>query len=500
VGGRAAVKGAGRTISALVRRERAVLIAFVLGLLGLAATTHRVVFSSGNDASRWAQVEALVDHHRSSIEGTRFAGVVDQVVIDGRPYSNKPPLLAMAGAGVYFVLQRCFGWSFAAGVGMHEIVYWVTLALVGLPIALLLALFLHELRATGIAPPRLAAWTTLALGAGTLLLSFGGTLNNHAPAAALLFAAVMAARRGWGATAGLLGGLVVAIDMLPGAGFVPFLAAMLWASGGGWRQLGRYGAGVALAAAVFVAANLATSGTLLPPPLVPGAKLPWHTAARHAGWVYLPEDWTYPIRCLFGPRGYFVVSPVLLFGAAGWIAALRGRGPLPRRLVVPLAAGVLVQVVGMSLVAGSYGGWSYGFRYLIPMTPLLMLAAPLVLAGWARLTFFAVLPVSVLLAALGAYYPWPPAYEQEADRIPIASLVTNPAGGNAACWVEQHWPRSAWARGLGARFISRDESERQAYYAIFFRSKADFRTAARYRLALSPPVRDHSARAGSSEP
>jgi hypothetical protein len=468
--------------------RRAALLTFLLAFAAFAATTHRVVFSSGNDASRWAQMEALVDHHRSSIEGTRFAGVVDQVVIDGRPYSNKPPLLSIAGAGIYFVLQRCFGWSFAAGVGMRQIVYWVTLALVGLPTAALLALFVHELRAAGLADLRTAAWTTAALGAGTLLFSFGGTLNNHAPAAALLFAAWMAARRGWGFAAGLLGGLATAVDLLPGAGFVAVLAAIVWSCGGA-RQLLRYGAGVAAAAAIFVGADLFTSGTLLPPMLSPRAQLPWRTSARHAGWVYLPEDWLYPLRCLFGGRGFFVVSPVLLFGGAGMIAALRGRGPLPARVVVPLAAGTLLQVLGMSLVAGSYGGWSYGFRYLIPMAPMLMFFAPLALDGWRRVAFLAVLPVSVLLAALGAYHPWPPAYEQEADRIPIASLVTNPAGGNAACWVEQRWPGSAVARALGARFISADEGERRAYYAIFFRSKADFRTAMRYPLSSAPPPR-----------
>jgi hypothetical protein len=482
VGGLAEV-GGGSAAGEPPRRRRAALVTFVLALLGLAATTHRVVFISGNDAARWAHMEALVDHHRSSIEGTRFAGVVDQVVIDGRPYANKPPLLAMAGAGVYFVLQRCFGWSFASGVGMPQIVYWVTLVLVGLPTAALLALFLHELRAAGVAGGRLAAWTTVALGAGTLLLSFGGTLNNHAPSAALLFAAVMAARRGWGLRAGLLGGLATAVDLLPGAGFLPVLAAILW-RGGAARQLRRFVAGAAVAAALFVGANLATSGSVLPPLLSARAELPWQTSARHLGALYLPEDWTYPLRCLFGSRGFFVVSPVLVFGAAGMVAALRGRGPLAQRVVVPVAAGALLQVVGMSLVAGAYGGWSYGYRYLIPMAPVLMFFAPLVIHGWRRMAFFALLPVSVAAAALGAYHPWPPVYEQRADRIPVASLVTNPAGGNAACWTEQHWPRSPLARGLGARFISADAGEREAYYALFFRSKADFRTASRYRLRL----------------
>ncbi len=32
------------------------------------ATTHGRVFSAGNDASRWAQIESIVDHGRTTIE------------------------------------------------------------------------------------------------------------------------------------------------------------------------------------------------------------------------------------------------------------------------------------------------------------------------------------------------------------------------------------------------------------------------------------------------
>jgi hypothetical protein len=81
--------------------------------------------------------------------------------------------------------------------------------------------------------------------------------------------------------------------------------------------------------------------------------------------------------------------------------------------------------------------------------------------------------VSILLALLGAYHPWPPAYEQEANKDPIASLVTNPLGGNAAAFLAEHAPDSRVTEALGSRFISRSKRERDRYLAYFFWSKGD---------------------------
>jgi hypothetical protein len=93
--------------------------------------------------------------------------------------------------------------------------------------------------------------------------------------------------------------------------------------------------------------------------------------------------------------------------------------------------------------------------------------------------FAPVLALSILLALIGAYHPWPPVDEQipDAPRRP-ASIVTNPVGANLVAWTEEHLPSTAATRLLGARFISPDPVEGRRYLSLFFRSKGDRRMQA----------------------
>lgn len=121
------------------RSER--VLVFCLALALYAATTHSRVFSAGNDASRWAQVEALVDHGSASIERSRFRGTVDRVLIGGREYSNKPPLLALAGAALYAPLRALTGWRLADPATGGRMIWLLTLLLIGVPAAATAMLF-----------------------------------------------------------------------------------------------------------------------------------------------------------------------------------------------------------------------------------------------------------------------------------------------------------------------------------------------------------------------
>jgi hypothetical protein len=108
---------------------------------------------------------------------------------------------------------------------------------------------------------------------------------------------------------------------------------------------------------------------------------------------------------------------------------------------------------------------------------LLLLAAPAALAARAgRAALAAALPPSLLFAALGAFHPWPPAFEQATTGDPVAGLVTSPIGGNAAAWLERSLPGSAAARAAGELFVDRDPELRRRYYRLFFGSKGDLVT------------------------
>ena len=481
-----------------MKRLPATVVVFLLALGLYAATTHRRVFIAGNDASRWAAIESLVDHGSASVERSRFAANIDRIRIGEHEYSNKPPLLALGGAAIYAALQTLFGWSLS-GPGASSVLYWVTLLLVGVPSAWLVARFHAEL---GRFPALDGRWRLLlagALGAGTLLFSFSTTLNNHTVAAALLFAAFVAALDGRGLASGLAAGLAAAVDLLPGMGLVPLFGWMLL-QGRSRGAFFRYAAGLACCLALAGAANLGTHGSLLPAKLVAGAVDLSAQAGPAAGGVVLPQRLTYPLEILFGSHGLFAVSPVLLFGAWGLALACRRpaavldqpeagnlRGPFGESdLGRALAVALVLQFVGHAVLAGSYGGWSYGYRYLLPIQPLLLFCAPLALAGAGRSRrryrnlFAAVLPVSILFAALGAYHPWPPAFEQESSGHPVATLVENPVGGNAAGWLAQHAPASALASWTARRFVSPDPDLQRRYFALFFGSKGDLATMRKF--------------------
>jgi hypothetical protein len=204
--------------------------------------------------------------------------------------------------------------------------------------------------------------------------------------------------------------------------------------------------------------------------------------------VVLPEGGGYALQVLFGGHGLLTVSPVLAFGVLGLLRSMR-RPPFGARAVwILVAAGIAAQYAGHALVAGSFGGWSYGFRYLLPIQPLLLLAAPAALAArWQRAAYATVLPVSVLFAALGAYHPWPPAFEQASSRGSVAGLVTHPVGGNAAAWAAAHLPGSQLAEALGGRFVSADPELRRRYLWLFFASKGQPATAQRFAPRREPP-------------
>jgi hypothetical protein len=458
---------------------------FLLSLAVLAPMVHRRAFQAGNDASRFAQIEALVDLGEGPIDGSRFRWTVDYVVIGGRIYSNKPPLLSLLGAASYLAIRGATGLTFARAEG--TVIYLLNFLLAALPTAWLVTLFHRaavrrwEAPGEGGGAGRVvgpAALATLALGAGTILTSFSTVLNNHTVAAALLFAACEAAWSGRALASGAWIALASCIDPVPGLVFAPVLAIMARDVAGA-RGLARYLAALAGGAVVFVAANLFVVGSPWPPKMVAGARDYSSGMAPSVAGVLLPGSWTYPLAALFGWHGFFSVSPVILFGAAGLVRSARLGRPMRRPWVLLLGAAGAVMIAGHALLVGSYGGWSYGFRYLIPIAPVLLFFAPAVLGRKGRRIFAPVLALSILSALLGAYHPWPPGHEPETGRHPVASVVTNPVGANLAAWLREYLPHASITGVAGRLFISADREERESYLALFYASKGDVEMAER---------------------
>ena len=86
-----------------------------------------------------------------------------------------------------------------------------------------------------------------------------------------------------------------------------------------------------------------------------------------------PKRWIYIWTALFGIRGVFIYTPVLLIGLVAAVVAAFRRSDSLRWEAVAVVLTVLVGW-GWVLLFGSpnFGGTSYGFRYSIPAAPLLI--------------------------------------------------------------------------------------------------------------------------------
>jgi 4-amino-4-deoxy-L-arabinose transferase-like glycosyltransferase len=103
---------AGPAVSSAKARDLTIGV-FVGFTLGWALFIHSRSYSS-NDASRLAAIESLVHRGAWAIDGSSFA-TVDKIKVGGHFYSDKPPLMAWLGAGVYAVLHHGFGLTLQAG-------------------------------------------------------------------------------------------------------------------------------------------------------------------------------------------------------------------------------------------------------------------------------------------------------------------------------------------------------------------------------------------------
>jgi len=156
-------------------------------------------FYSSNDKSRWATIRNLVDRgtyvvgQRGNLAATEppfnDTGVIfepeyqslDKVMNPdtGEFYSSKPPLFSTVLAGEYWLLKQAFGWDMVRDRWPVTCTILVTVNV--LPFAAYLWVLANLIDRFGRTDfGRLFAFTLAA--AGTFLIPFGMTLNNHNPA------------------------------------------------------------------------------------------------------------------------------------------------------------------------------------------------------------------------------------------------------------------------------------------------------------------------------
>jgi hypothetical protein len=445
------------------RRNLVVWVALSFFLVW-AIFTHAHV-GSFNDRSRMAAIESLVHRGTWIIDESPFSRTGDRIFVDDHFYSDKPPVLAFIASGVYAALHRGFHLSLdGSWCDLDEspchcrafcderpdwAYYLLTLALIGLPSALMLALFYHMTGQLGLGN-RAALLLTATLGLATQIFPYSTVFNSHVPAAACLLAGFYAllragdshtARR-WFFAAGLLTALALTFDLGTGLFFVAFFGYAAWeALRTGKPQIsGRhrfhppvtaplprllatcagvvkrlpwlYLLGGLLPITLMVILDYQIVGNPLPPYMYtpgydyPGSRFP-QTIAGNRG----PENvLIYGLRLLFGDHGLFAFNPVLLWAVVALARAWHDRHSRLRgtAALIGLTSGLFA--LYFILFTDNFGGAAYGPRWYTAFTPLLFF---FVAARWTQmrtrarwLVFLALTAVSFANGYQGALNPW----------------------------------------------------------------------------------------------
>lgn len=387
-------------------------------LCALASCTLVATFTTGqplvNPMSRLATMDALVHDGTFRIDHSQFANTIDKVKIGAHFFSSKPPVLSVVGAGIYAVLHRAVGLSFREDV--ETAIQVMNLIVAGLPHLLLLVYAYRFLSLY--APPQVLLWAFGCFAFGQLGLAYATTINNHVPAGVAAFAGFYYAFRVRSQSsrsvrhfifAGLAAGLAPTLDL--GTLFVS-VATGIYLLGFDWkRTLRLFAPAAALPLVVHFGLTVLSTGSLVPIYLrkklylYPGSY--WNAPT---GIDALDEPrGTYLLNVLVGHHGFFSMTPVLVLAVIAIVSACIRRGPHLAEAIV-VGASLLASITFYTLTTKNYGGICIGFRWLLPITPLVLLFTADWLASvrtrWGYALFAALLAVSQFHASAGMGNPW----------------------------------------------------------------------------------------------
>jgi hypothetical protein len=392
------------------RRLIAVVFFAALALCALVTKSHVV---SWNDGSRIATADALTANGTFQIDGSPYAvGLGDEIRIRGRTYSDKPPLLAILGAGVATIVAP-FGISLRHTPSAA--IYLITLGTVGVWFAVGCSYAYAFARALGYAPRVALAVATLT-GTATLALPYATVLTNHVPCGAAALAGCYHLYRARGprdlAGGGVALGLAYAFDP---AGIVYAVAAavLLWRSP--VRRWLLCAAGAAPVIALQLGYNLAISGSVLPPVYNLSAwsdpTLPLHEiGTTQVLRLFSPAEYAgFFVTELAGVRGIVPFTPIVVLAAYGFALMLRTPGRR-RALAVAVVATFAVYVLLIVFLQNDTYSRNFGERRFVDLFFTLSVglgpALTAVRGAAARVAALALVALSVVSAALGTVAPF----------------------------------------------------------------------------------------------
>jgi len=467
----------GKRFIRLLRWSGASLILAAIALL-----TRGEIGMAGNEASRFAVVQAVGEQGVFSIEKTNFR-TVDKVFRDGHFYSDKPPALAWSLGMLWKIPHRLFGFSFEED---YRWSVWMVNFFLGSTASLLIYLWLFNALRRETRGPLLLQWLlALAAPLNGWLLAYSTVLNNHTPAAAAALGMTVALmkfrRRPTAAAAALAGtaaGIVGAMELPPGAFFGAAAVAGVWFAAP--RELRLRRAAVCAAAGLCIVAGLTLLNFY-----AYGTPVPLYLAGKNGGTYAFPTsiEWEvvpYAVDTLMWTRGLFSYQPFLLLALPGiWLMRRSLRAPEWAALAASAATGVFYL-----LATNEYGGAAYGFRYFIVFIPVLwFFASRLLLALWRRgsrsgrraAVFCSVFLIlwGTVTGIVGSYAPFCVAFEgPRSPRRHFTRAIQSTFCGNLLCIAYDFAPYSPVTRAM-IRHYGRENSYRYLHHSFFSLKRLD---------------------------
>ncbi|HTP07840.1 MAG TPA: hypothetical protein VMP08_06300, partial [Anaerolineae bacterium] len=398
-----------------------------------ALSIHSRAYSS-NDASRLAAIDSQVRRGTWAIDDSPLL-TVDKIKIGDHFYSDKPPVLSLAGAGLYSILHHALGLTLQsagcdplrdpancralAETTQADWAYFIlTLLLVSSSATLILVLIYRLARHHGFTNSGSVLFIVV-LGLGTALWPYSTVFTNHVPAAAaaLIGLYVLLTRpaltRGQFILIGFSSALAAAIDPSAGIFAVAYFVLCVWRarSGAGWFLLGAI-----IPLGLTVLLNLQITGTLLLPQMItsgynyPGSEF----GATVAGNQRAADVVAYIFNLLLGQRGVILFFPIVLWYLWATLRSTRSSEIVLRRTAQLMLLACLIYFLYFALFTDNYGGYSFGPRWLLILMPLLAAFAvtdrALYHPRWRVLLCSSLAVISIYEAYQGAHDPWQPAF------------------------------------------------------------------------------------------
>ncbi|MFA7230161.1 MAG: hypothetical protein WC071_02710 [Victivallaceae bacterium] len=431
------------------KREKLIFYSFVVFLfLLIALLTKNDVTMAGNESSRFGTIQALAEQNTFALNQTTFRSV-DHITVNGRIYSDKPLPLILVHGMMFKIIAVITGIDFEKHYFLS--VYLTNLLGIGLLNIILFVLFFKRLSRDVEAPFASKMFLSASLPLGTLLLSYCVAMNNHTPAALLLFLLFMQLmdyRRKDSIVAALLIGLtagaLVDVEIPVGGlfGIAAFVAVLLLSKKLRLAKAAVYGIGGLLPIGLMGVVNYIATGQFYPQYI--GAGGTYSPGFEHI------SLFGYFVDILFGNRGFFSYMPAMLFI---FPVLILNRRIFKNSLELIIISTIAAIIIFYGLFTNEYGGWAYGFRYLIPIIPVVWYFiareyAPKV-NSWQYKVLSVLIVWGVATSYVGAYNPWCSAYE--AYRSPAGKIdhyVRNTFAANLLCMSFENNPESALSRFL----------------------------------------------------